>query len=121
MYHLRAANSVSNHMPLGIAGTICSIASTSSLLSHPVLVSVSLDRYLRLHSTPHTGKGKTLEKLWIKSAAQCVAWDGNAISMNAQIDEHFESDNEDNIWHGIPNVEDEEEGPERNKKRRRSR
>jgi ribosome biogenesis protein NSA1 len=64
----------------GIAGAI-----TSMVPSPSGLISTSLDRYARVHSTypppPETGqpqdeKGAVLEKVYMKTIPTCVVWDG---------------------------------------------
>ena len=98
---------------LGLAGAISSMTPTLSSLSPPLLASTSLDRFFRLHSTydPRSNigesstKGKVLAKVWVKSAAGCVAWDGKVPTFGGVPDEQDDDDHD--IWAGMQNVGEE--------------
>ncbi|GJJ12158.1 hypothetical protein Clacol_006399 [Clathrus columnatus] len=87
------------HTYAGLAGTISSIASTSS--PKPSLIaSTSLDRYFRVHGTDRESdkKPEVLSKTWTKTIPTCVAWDGR-LSPVVTVDE--DEENADTIWNGI--------------------
>jgi ribosome biogenesis protein NSA1 len=98
----------------GLAGAISSLAPTLSSLSPPLLASTSLDRFFRLHSTydPRNAltdgsnrKGEVLAKVWVKSAASCVAWDGKVPAPRDVLDE--EDEHEHDIWAELQDVGEE--------------
>jgi ribosome biogenesis protein NSA1 len=102
----------------GIAGAISSLSSTTSSLSPPLLASTSLDRFFRLHSAyqppqntgaPVDQKGEVLVKVWVKSAAGCVAWDGRADVVSVR-DEQAEGEDEEegDVWAGMQDVGEDE-------------
>ncbi|KIJ44106.1 hypothetical protein M422DRAFT_228749 [Sphaerobolus stellatus SS14] len=94
----------------GLAGSIASIAPTSSAFQTPLLASSSLDRFFRLHTAPSSQKGAVLIKEWIKSTAQCVVWDGDMSSSKDAPKEDEDTDSDEDVWNGIPNVEDDNSG-----------
>lgn len=73
-----------------------------------MLASTSLDRFFRLHSTYETQnkgngkKGDVLAKIWVKSAASCVAWDQKLpVEQGDVLEEH---EDVHDIWAGMQNV-----------------
>jgi len=83
------------------------------------LVSTSLDRYARVHSTfppppeagqPQDDKGAVLEKVYMKSIPTCVVWDGGA----------NEEDADKDVWEGMQVAEDSEDGGETQARRRQT-
>ena len=95
---------------LGLAGAITSMTPALSSVSPPLFASTSLDRFFRLHSTyelrgnaeASSTKGEVLAKLWVKSVAGCVAWDGKAPAPKEAIDEQDEDDQD--IWARMQDV-----------------
>lgn len=123
----------------GIAGAITSIA------PGPVgLISTSLDRYARVHSTypppPETGqsqdeKGAVLEKVYMKTIPTCVVWDGvTDEDDDADEDEDDEdrmrpdggdgdgdSGDDEDVWAGMQVAEDSENEGQTAQRRRTGR
>jgi len=102
----------------GLAGAVTSMAPSPA-----GLISTSLDRYARVHSTysppseagqPQDEKGTILEKVYMKSIPTCVVWDGVT---EEEDDDHRmrPGDNDGNgsgededLWEGMPVVEESE-------------
>ena len=101
------------------------------------LISTSLDRYARVHSTyppppeagqPQDEKGTVVEKVYMKSIPTCVVWDGVTEEDVDEDDDHrmrpgdkdgnCSGDDED-LWEGMPVVEDSENEGESEGQRRR--
>ena len=109
----------------GIAGAITSMTSSPA-----GLISTSLDRYARVHSTyspppeagqPQDEKGAVLEKVYMKSIPTCVVWDGVTEEDGGKDDDdddddqmprgddgNSESDDDEDVWEGMQIAEDEE-------------
>ena len=105
----------------GIAGAITSVAPSPT-----GLVSTSLDRYARVHSTypppPEAGeaqdeKGTVLEKVYMKTIPTCVVWDGTTDEDADEDDDHRirlggdeddESGNDEDVWADMEIAEDSE-------------
>ena len=117
----------------GIAGAITSMAPNPA-----GLISTSLDRYARVHSTyspppeagqPQDEKGTVVEKVYMKSIPTCVAWDGvteedadeDDHRMRAgDIDDNSDSEDDEDLWEGMPVAEDSENEGEGQSQRRRT-
>lgn len=120
--YLPFANEKFNHS--GLAGGISSIAPSPT-----VLVSTSLDRYARIHSTvpppPEAGqrqerKGEVLDKVYVTSIPTVVVWDQNTSSSDgvkapaAVVDDAVDDD----LWENMDIIgEDESEEPGRRRKK----
>jgi ribosome biogenesis protein NSA1 len=115
----------------GIAGAITSMAPSPA-----GLISTSLDRYARVHSTyqpppeagqPQDEKGTVLEKVYMKTIPTCVVWDGVTDEDVDEDDDHQpgmrlgggDGDDED-VWAGMQVVEDSENEGRAQAQRRRT-
>ena len=106
----------------GIAGAITSMAPSPG-----GLISTSLDRYARVHSTypppPETGqpqdeKGAVIEKVYMKTIPTCVVWDGVTDGDKDDDDEDRmrpgggndddDSGDDEDVWAGMQVAEDSE-------------
>ena len=108
----------------GIAGAITSVAPSPA-----GLISTSLDRYARVHSTypppPETGqpqdeKGAVLEKVYMKTIPTCVVWDGVSDGDEDEDDndedrmrpgggdDNDDSGDDEDVWAGMQVAEDSE-------------
>jgi ribosome biogenesis protein NSA1 len=114
----------------GIAGAITSMAPSPA-----GLISTSLDRYTRVHSTypppPETGqpqdeKGAVLEKVYMKTIPTCVVWDGVTDNddnddddrMRPGGDDDDDSGDDEDVWAGMQVTEDgENEGQQAQRRR----
>ncbi|KAJ7097974.1 hypothetical protein B0H15DRAFT_901941 [Mycena belliarum] len=104
----------------GLSGAVTSVAPSPSLL-----VSTSLDRYSRIHSTfpppseagqNQDNKGQVVDKVFMTSVPTVVVWDGNAaLSPVPEIDAA-----DDNVWDGMQSVEDETDTELKRRKRQRN-
>ena len=108
----------------GIAGAITSMAPSPT-----GLISTSLDRYARVHSTypppsetcqPQDEKGAVLEKVYMKTTPTCVVWDGVTDEDEDGDDGHDDDDrmqpggddddddsgDDEDVWAGMQVAED---------------
>ena len=118
----------------GIAGAITSMAPSSA-----GLISTSLDRYARVHSTypppPGTGqpqdeKGAVLEKVYMKTIPTCVVWDGVTDEDDDEDDDRMrpgggddddDSADDEDVWAGMEVAEDSENDGQQAQRRRTGR
>ncbi|KAH9996894.1 hypothetical protein BJV77DRAFT_1059276 [Russula vinacea] len=117
-----------------IAGAITSMAPSPT-----GLISTSLDRYARVHSTyspppeagqPQDKKGAVLEKVYMKSIPTCVVWDGVLDEDVHKNDDHqvqprggdgnSDSEDDEDVWEGMQIAEDSENEDEAQARRRRT-
>jgi len=105
----------------GLSGSVTSLAPSPS-----ILVSTSLDRYARIHSTfppPSTAgdqqpqKGAVLDKVFMKSIPTVVVWDGDDSHSEIIAANDDEADND--VWDEMENVEDDGDDEPNAKKKRR--
>ncbi|KAN0112129.1 hypothetical protein V8E52_007869 [Russula decolorans] len=119
----------------GIAGAITSMAPSPA-----GLISTSLDRYARVHSTyppppeagqPQDEKGAVLEKVYMKTIPTCVVWDGVADEdeddddddrsrPGGGADDDDSADDED-VWAGMEAAADSENEGQQGQRRRTGR
>ena len=105
----------------GIAGAITSMAPSPA-----GLISTSLDRYARVHSTcppppemgqPQDEKGAVLEKVYMKTIPTCVVWDGitdenvdedddDEDGMQPGDDDNDDSEDDEDVWAGMEVADD---------------
>ena len=121
----------------GIAGAITSMAPSPA-----GLISTSLDRYARVHSTypppPETGqaqdeKGTVLEKVYMKTIPTCVVWDGVTEEDDVEEDDDddrmrsggdddvVDSGDDEDVWAGMQVAEDSENEGQTAQRRRTGR
>jgi ribosome biogenesis protein NSA1 len=103
------------------------------------LISTSLDRYARVHSTyspppeagqPQDKKGAVLEKVYMKSIPTCVVWDGVLDEDVDKNDDHqvqprggdgnSDSEDDEDVWEGMQIAEDSENEDEAQARRRQT-
>ncbi|KAA1469473.1 hypothetical protein DENSPDRAFT_878950 [Dentipellis sp. KUC8613] len=108
----------------GLSGAITSIAASPT-----VLASSALDRYLRVHSRfpppenpndQQEQKGEVLEKVFVNSVPTVIVWDKGqeeSTQNDAEGEGEEESDDED-VWEGMQNVDDDSEEEDVPSKRR---
>jgi ribosome biogenesis protein NSA1 len=101
------------------------------------LISTSLDRYARVHSTypppPETGqpqdeKGAVVEKVYMKTIPTCVVWDGVTDEDEDEDDEDRpaggdgddDSGDDEDVWTGMQVAEDSENEGQTGSARRRT-
>ena len=118
----------------GIAGAITSMAASPA-----GLISTSLDRYARVHSTyppppetdqPQDEKGAVLEKVYMKTIPTCVVWDGVTDEDEDEDDEDRmqpgggndddDSGDDEDVWAGMQVAEDSENEGQTEAQRRRT-
>ncbi|KAI0064617.1 hypothetical protein BV25DRAFT_1781958, partial [Artomyces pyxidatus] len=97
----------------GLAGAVTSIAPSPS-----VMVSTSLDRYIRVHSAfppvepgqQQDHKGEVREKVYVKSVPTAVVWDQvlDAEDLRPRADNDDGSEDDDEVWEGMEEAEDDE-------------
>ncbi|TFY66144.1 hypothetical protein EVG20_g4943 [Dentipellis fragilis] len=99
----------------GLSGAVTSIAASPT-----VLASSALDRYLRVHSRypppedpndQQEQKGEVLEKIFVKSIPTVIIWDKSqehSKQKDVEGEGEEESDDED-VWEGMQNVDDDSE------------
>ena len=104
------------------------------------LISTSLDRYARVHSTypppPETGqpqdeKGSVLEKVYMKTIPTCVVWDGVTYQDENDDDDDDrmrpgggdddDSGDDEDVWAGMQVAEDSENVGQEAQRRRTER
>lgn len=121
----------------GIAGAITSMAPSPA-----GLISTSLDRYARVHSTyppppeagqPQDEKGVVLEKLYMKTIPTCVVWDGVTDEDTDDYDDNDDrmrsgdgaddddSGDDEDVWAGMEVAEDIENEAQQAQRRRTGR
>jgi ribosome biogenesis protein NSA1 len=103
------------------------------------LISTSLDRYARVHSTyppppeagqPQDEKGTVLEKVYMKSTPTCVVWDGVTDEDADKGDDHRmrpdgsdgsgDSGDDEDVWESMQVAEDSENEGKTQVQRRRT-
>jgi ribosome biogenesis protein NSA1 len=99
-------------------------------LSPGLLVSASLDRFARIHSTPglptEPGKqqekrGEILDKVFLGSIPTVVAWDGAGDSTMTVPEEEEEGGGDgDDVWDNMRNAEDHSDAEGERRKRQKS-
>jgi ribosome biogenesis protein NSA1 len=116
----------------GIAGAITSMAP-----SRAGLISTSLDRYARVHSTyppppetdqPQDEKGAVLEKVYMKTIPTCVVWDGVTDEDDddddddrmrpGDDDDDDDSGDDEDVWAGMEDADDSENEGQQAQRRR---